>query len=94
MHNDKQFFTFSIKNISAGEIDHARPRESKRSYKTQPTFEMTPGFKPFTKCFTLVTQTRLKQIQFLASMSSAFCEAKFIEILFFCYKKAETQTYE
>ena len=40
------------------------------------------------------TQTRRKQIQFLASMFSAFYEAKFIEILLICYNKAETQTYE
>ena len=54
MHNDKQFFnyTFSIKKSSDGEIDLASPRESIRSNKTQPTFEMTPGYKPFTKCFT------------------------------------------
>ena len=83
MHNDKQFFNYTLilaskTCSSAGEIDHASLRESIRRNKV----------------FTLVTQTRLKQIQFLASMFSAFCEAKFIEILFFRYKKAETQTYE
>ena len=66
-------YTFSIKNSSAGEIDHVSPRESIRSNNW---------------VFYTGNATRLKQIQFLASMFSAFCEAKFIEILLFCYKKA------